>query len=509
MHRKQVRSRLWLLALSLWLAGGLMPVSVFAADVDPDRLIHVTIVHMNDVYEITPVSGGKEGGLARVATVIKALKKQNPNTIVTHAGDIFSPSAMGTARVDGEPLAGAQMVAVLNQLGGIYATFGNHEFDLKKDGFYKRLAESQFTWISSNVRDANGSPFPRVADHKILTFRDPATGKRFTIGIFGLTLDVNQPGYVRYRDVMKTAAAELKALKKTDFQLALTHLAIDNDEKLDEAYPPIDLILGGHEHVNYQRWRGNFTPILKADANVRSLYVVDLSFDPATGKTTIRPRLMPITDAIPEDPAVKRVVDAWQQKAFAAFRAQGFDPDKVVGKTDEALDGLEADVRSKQTNLTRLIADAMLASYPQANLSLYNSGSIRVDDTLPPGPISEYDVLRILPFGGDVALVKIKGKLLAKILNIGAANKDGGGFLQYANVAGQAGGSCKKGSWKIGGAALDPQRSYKVAIADFLLTGKEQGLGFLTPDNPDITVLDNGKGNDIRGLVIKAFQQRK
>lgn len=38
-----------------------------------DDRIHVTILHFNDIYEITLVSGGKEGGITRVATLRKQL----------------------------------------------------------------------------------------------------------------------------------------------------------------------------------------------------------------------------------------------------------------------------------------------------------------------------------------------------------------------------------------------------------------------------------------------------
>ncbi|MEK7301710.1 MAG: bifunctional metallophosphatase/5'-nucleotidase, partial [Pseudomonadota bacterium] len=79
-----------------------------------DDRIHVTILHFNDIYEITPVSGGKEGGIARVATLRKQLLASNPNTITTLGGDLFSPSAIGTAQYEGDRLAGRQMVDVLN-----------------------------------------------------------------------------------------------------------------------------------------------------------------------------------------------------------------------------------------------------------------------------------------------------------------------------------------------------------------------------------------------------------
>lgn len=54
-----------------------------------------TFLHMNDVYELKPLDGGKRGGLARVATIRKLLRQENPNMITIIAGDIVSPSALG------------------------------------------------------------------------------------------------------------------------------------------------------------------------------------------------------------------------------------------------------------------------------------------------------------------------------------------------------------------------------------------------------------------------------
>lgn len=76
---------------------------------------------------MTPVEGGRFGGLARVATLRKALLADNPNTITLLNGDFLSPSALGTATYNGESLAGAQMVTALNTMGLDYVTFGNSD----------------------------------------------------------------------------------------------------------------------------------------------------------------------------------------------------------------------------------------------------------------------------------------------------------------------------------------------------------------------------------------------
>ena len=69
-----------------------------------DGKISFTVLQINDVYEIAPLEGGKAGGLARVATILKQLKKENPNTISVLAGDFLSPSFMGTLKEDGEKI---------------------------------------------------------------------------------------------------------------------------------------------------------------------------------------------------------------------------------------------------------------------------------------------------------------------------------------------------------------------------------------------------------------------
>jgi len=61
----------------------------------PDKYIQWTILQMNDVYELIPLSGGKKGGLARVATIRKLLLEENSHTITILSGDVVSPSALG------------------------------------------------------------------------------------------------------------------------------------------------------------------------------------------------------------------------------------------------------------------------------------------------------------------------------------------------------------------------------------------------------------------------------
>src|SRR4051812_40744798 len=67
-----------------------------------DGKIEVTFVQVNDVYEIAPIAGGKEGGMARVASLKKQYKKANHNTFLVISGDFLSPSVYNSLQYQGK-----------------------------------------------------------------------------------------------------------------------------------------------------------------------------------------------------------------------------------------------------------------------------------------------------------------------------------------------------------------------------------------------------------------------
>ncbi|MBD2353998.1 bifunctional metallophosphatase/5'-nucleotidase [Tolypothrix sp. FACHB-123] len=467
------------------------------------EIVKINLLQLNDIYEITPVEGGTRGGLARVATLRQRLSQANPRTYTVLAGDFLSPSALGTAKINGTPLAGQQMVAVMNAVGFDYVTFGNHEFDLPEKLFYQRLQESRFRWVSSNVSASQGQPFKGVPRAIIFNVRGDR-GAIVRVGLIGLTINSNPVNYVSYTDPIETAKQQVKALKgKVDIIVALTHLSIESDRILAETVPEIDIILGGHEHENIQQWRGrDFTPIFKADANARTVYLHQLSYDTIKKNLQVNSQLIPITEKIPDEPKTARVVKNWVEKGYQAFRANGFEPNQEIARLAFALDGLESSVRNKSTKLTDLIAAAMLKEVPEADLAIFNGGSIRIDDIIPPGVITQYDVIRILPFGGKVVAIEIKGALLQRVLEQGQANKGNGGYLQTAKVTQDS----NSGNWLINGQPLDANKTYKVATTEFLISGKEKGLNFFNLQQPGIKLI--AEKRDIRFTVIDQLKSQ-
>ena len=395
----------------------------------------LTLLHVNDVYEITPVEGGRAGGLARVATLRRALADSAGPVLMTLGGDFVSPSALGTARVDGERLAGRQMVGVLNAAGLDWATLGNHEFDIPERAFRARLAESRFGYVAANVTDSAGRAFPGVRSHAIVPVA--LRGRTVRVGLVGVVLPSNPQPWVRYADPLATLRAHARALRDSvDLLVALTHLSLADDQRVAEEVPEVDVILGGHEHENYLLRRGaRLTPIVKADANVRTAAVVRVSFGAAGTRPVVAAALVPVTDAIAEDGTVAREVGAWLARGFAGYRAQGFAPEDVVTTLRAPLDGRESVVRTRAGSLSDVILAAMRREVPDAEVALFNGGSIRIDDVVPAGPVTQYDVIRMLPFGGAVVRAELTGRLLRQVLAVGRRNAGTGGFLHASGIA--------------------------------------------------------------------------
>jgi len=455
----------------------------------------ITIAHINDVYELEPIEGGAYGGMARVATLFDRLRRSGP-FLTTLGGDFLSPSAIGTARVEGEPLYGRQMVDVLNHIGLGYATLGNHEFDIPEAAFRARVIQAKFKVVISNVTDAEGKPFIGTVDTAIAPIK--VGGRTVRIGMIGLVLDYNRRPWVKYLPVIETAKQKVAEMGgKVDIIVALTHMGAADDVKLVEAIPQIDLVLGGHEHENWYVRRGtSFAPIVKADANARSVAVVTMRV-PQGQRPDISVRFELVNSSLPFQPRTQLLVKRWMDAGLDALKQDGFSPSAIVATTTMALDGRDTTVRHRPGQLTNLIATSIKRE-TNADVAVLNGGTIRIDDILPPGPIRQYDIFRLLPFGGTVVRASMNGAMLKRILDIGQLNAGIGGYLHPIGAVQE------KEGWVINGKPLDPAATYSLGMPEFLLTGLETRLDFLKRENPELS--DVRVFRDLRRVVMDELE---
>lgn len=477
------------------------------------QIVEVDILQINDVYEIQALSGGEVGGLDRVAGLYKELKADNPNTLMVLAGDFLSPSLLGVLKQGDERIAGAQMIDVLNHAGLDLAVFGNHEFDIKEYQLLNRLSESEFDWISANVYWENEGKQKQffklikgdtidLSPTKLYEFGTGETLLR--LGFIGAVIDVNDKDYVAYDDYFKKFDQDLKGLnKEADLVLGLTHLALEDDRELAKNFPEIPLFMGGHEHYN-MNVKVEENRITKADANAKSVYVHHLIYDLNSGDYSIDSELIKIDDEIPSDPSVRERIDYWMAIQNASLADFINNPDEIVYHSEDVLVGTELRIRSEQTNLGELVVESIDAYFEEreeeVDLVFVNSGSIRIDDDLQ-GDLSGVDIFRILPFGGSIMRMEIKGEELIRLFDQSNQSKGTGAYLQMKDIIYDP----AQEIWLIDDEPIDVDRWYSVGTTEFMLSGYD--YHFFMPDNPNFRSLEYqnefGSESDIRMVLIE------
>lgn len=473
-------------------------------------------IQVNDVYEIAPLSGGKYGGMARVAHVVDSVKAVEPSTYLFLAGDFLNPSLLGALKVNGERVRGRQMIEIMNAMRFDLVTFGNHEFDISEEDLQKRLNESTFPWVTANVKQVTeDGPKPFVVEGSFAPVPIPEThvitvsnkaGKLVKLGFVSVTLPSNPQDYVFYEDIYEAAQRAYSELEKTsDVVFGFTHLALEQDREVARLLPKLPLIMGGHEHNNMLVPTKNGV-IAKADANAKTIYIHTITYNTKTKDVAVDSHLMPIDDTVASNSVVQQITDKWQDILNSSIKQVIENPNEVIHYATTPLDGTDSANRGIQTNLGDIFTAAMVRSFDvPAEVAVLNGGSMRLDDMLD-GQVTSIDIFRVLPFGGSVLRVDMTGKLLKQVLDYGKDAGGTGAYLQRHNIS-----ESPNGGWLVEGNPIDDAKTYVVATSDFLMKGYD--IPFLTPENPGVLKVYEPKStesaHDIRKAVILYLKSLK
>ncbi|HSI89291.1 MAG TPA: 5'-nucleotidase C-terminal domain-containing protein, partial [Pyrinomonadaceae bacterium] len=442
----------------------------FTAAAQPEGQARITILHLNDSYQFTPVDGGQRGGLARVMTLRKEALRENPNTLMTLGGDTLSPS------VETRTYRGKQMIDAWNTVGLDYSVLGNHEFDLKTDELLDRMKESKFKWLGANVIDTKtGKIFGDLPPFEI---REIGGVK---VGLIGLLLPETRDtssieDHLQLADFCKTAQEHIPKMRASGANtiVGITHMFMWQDKELAKCAPGIDLILGGHEHTLLQS-SSNGTPIFKMWADAREVGKFDLFIDKKSGKVVSMDwQIIPVTSDIKDDPDFAPVI--------AKYKDLLDQLEVRVGATAVPLDALSHSVRTKETDIGNFIADAYREAVG-ADIGFVNGGSIRADLSYNPGPLTKRDVLSMLPFNNPIIKIELTGKTLMEVLEHSVArsaeDNEPGRFPQISGMkftfdAGRLPGQ-RILEASVNGKRVMDEAIYTVATSDFLVSRAGDG----------------------------------
>ncbi len=456
-------------SISRILTGMAMAAFVFVGGSSFAESVEMTIIHFNDLDRMEE-SGG-QGGVARLASLIKSERANKDNVLVTFAGDTISPSLMSGFD------KGAHMIELLNQLDLTAMAIGNHEYDFGPEVAKQRFAEANFPILGANNIDTDGEIIDG-AEASIMVDVGP-----FKVGIFGLTTlgtaVKSSPGGVTFRSVEEVAAEQAAILREAGAHLviALAHTDVSEDEALIKQ-GVVDMLLSGDDHMLRVDFDGD---VLFAESSEQADWVtmIDVSLDEVERRGSMRFTWSPsirIIDSAHVEP------DAELAAAARVYLDKlSVELDIEIGTTTTELDSRRATIRGKEAAIGNLIADAIRMA-TGADVGLANGGGIRANKIYPPGTtLTRRDILSELPFGNKTIVMELKGRDIVAALENGLSQiEEGAGRFPHVsgiNVVYDPGKPAGERVVEVeyAGMALDLDATYTLATNNYVGSG---GDGF-------------------------------
>ena len=203
----------------------------------------ITILYTGETHAMLyPCSCPKEpdGGISRRATLIKQLKKQNPDTLVLDSGGFFAGGLLDEYTQNTElDIARTRVNLKAMELMQYDAVaVGDDEFNFGKEFLQEAIQNSNLEFLASNIASELFKPY---------IIKEVSGAK---IGIIGVTTLQALPkaGGLKIIEPKIAIKKNIEELKKNgiDLVVLLSHLGEEEDLRLIEEIDGIDILITGH-----------------------------------------------------------------------------------------------------------------------------------------------------------------------------------------------------------------------------------------------------------------------
>jgi len=429
----------------------------------------LVLLHTNDFHGALIASDGRPV-IAEMATVVNVVKSVNHQVLLVDAGDINTGSALSNL-FDAEPV-----IRAYNMMGYDAMTFGNHEFDGSLDKLNKQIDLADFSFVSSNIKKQDGS---YLGGHMYIVKQY----NNFSVGIFGITTVrtkvIASPDkslvFVNEIDAARDVVNLLRNTEKVDIVIGLVHMgdvkeAEDHITSVDlaAAVEGIDILVDGHSHSYFE--------IPKKAGDTWIVTANEMGKYMGFGRITVRNGKLDnfewVSIAVRPDNDIIEMLKPYIEKAGTSLKA-------VIGEASDTFVFGNRLTRYQETAIGNMITDANVwylqnVSKQQVDFAFHNGGNIRAE--LKKGPITQEDILTVLPFENYLYVVSMTGSQVIRLFDFIATIPQGnGGFPQISgDVRFTIDKTSDKGVIKdltIGGKPVDTNRIYRICTNDYILNG--------------------------------------
>jgi 2',3'-cyclic-nucleotide 2'-phosphodiesterase / 3'-nucleotidase len=397
----------------------------------PDR-VQITVLGTTDLHgNILPIdyytNKADNRGLAKVATLIKRIRKEHPNVLLIDSGDTIQGSPLESfhGRKNNQPTD--PMMLVMNSLNYDAMAVGNHEYNFGLKVLEKARSEANFPWLSANTYDiAKQQPH-----YKPYIVKEVA-GVR--IGILGLTTPGvpnwdNPPNYagLEFHEPVSEARKWVPILRekeKADVVVIAMHMGLGEDLRTGETspgqvaheneaisiakeVPGVDVIFMGHTHRDVPSLYLNGVLLTQANYWGKNLARADLYLQKTDAGWRVyakSARTLPTDDRVESDPEVSKLAEPYDNET------QGWLA-KVIGQSAEELTAKEA--RFRDTAILDLIQKVQLEA-GKADVSMV--ASFNSEARIAKGPVSVRDIAGLYVYENTLVVLEVTGQQLKDAL---------------------------------------------------------------------------------------------
>lgn len=436
-----------------------LPMAAATPSIKPPNkgVVDLQIIQYSDWHgQIDPLSvfgEGTFGGAAQLATYFHQEEANNPNTLIITGGDDFGASPPLSSFFNEVPAVLSQ-----NLMGTDVSALGNHNFDKGVGHLQEMVDIADYTYLGANLKNVEDN-VTGIEPYEIFHFPG------IKVAVIGVTNEEaptlvfpDSFGTIEITDAAQAAQSIRDDLARQgiDVFILIAHKGLrsldpDTGELIDLAneVEGFDLVLGDHTDVQFS---DTINDALVVENRSKGRTYSRISLQVSTGHGGVLAKSVefvdPVSDAVTPDPAVEEMLQPFRDELGPILNTVVGDSTVEIPRSDSC--GHDAG-RLCESLVGDVVTDAMRTVYG-TDFAITNSGGLRANLTCPtvdvdgdfcpqftppPYPITQGQVLTVLPFGNVVATLNdLTGPELKAFLENGVAAMPGaaGPFPQVSGL---------------------------------------------------------------------------
>ena len=432
-------NRRWTLDTGLWtlvrlsvVAALLIIASFPLAGRSSSKRLHLVILGTTDLHgNLFPVdyytNKPDNRGLAKIATLIKQIRKENPNVLLIDSGDTIQGTPLEYYHNKKNNQPPDPMMLGMNALNYDAMTVGNHEYNFGLQVLEKARSEAKFPWLSANTYDkgTNQTHYQPYIVKEVAGVR---------IAVLGLTTPgipnwENAPNFtgLDFREPLSEAkkwVPELRRKERADVVVIAMHMGLEQDLRTGEInpgqvanenqaiaiaqqVPGVDFIFMGHTHRDVPSVTINGVQLIQANYWGRHLARADLYLENAGQRWRViarAARTIAIDDRVAPDQEILNIGEPYDRETQAWLS-------RAIGDSGAELTATEA--RFRDTAILDLIQRVQMET-GKADVSM--AAVFNPEARIAKGPVTVRDIAGLYVYENTLVVLEVTGKQLREAL---------------------------------------------------------------------------------------------